>query len=1052
MKRERAFPLSVPVLLSLLILTTAYASGGKKTGTVRNGIKRVAGVPHATLLNINNIAMWANDNGVLERRSDVQTAGVTFPRGTATCVYAGGFLWGGYVVQGGNRTLSVGGQTYTAGTVPGRIIAPGVAENPDNPDVHIYRVRRDWQTADLTQDASEYFGKAIQDVTSDNIAALREQYRQDWINWPWQKGAPYYNRDGVPGYQPAPGGSYDSTMDEPGLAGADEVLWLVCNDLDPDAVGALTGSSPIGLELQITCWAYSHTSTLANVIFQRYRLIYKGTATTPATSIIDSMYLAKWVDPNIGDPSDDFAGCLPGRNIGYAYNSTPTDEIYSSYGLVPPVVGYAILQGPVIPQTGSTARWNFGALRNHANLPMTSFAYFAAGGLMTDPSISTSARAWWPVLRGNCYTDPVSGNCTKFPLSGDPSAFTGWVDGRVDPAGERKFLISSGPFRMAVGDTQEVVVGLMCAEGTDNINGISAMEQIAGGTQDLLNFDFTPANPVPVPDFRIVELSNKFIFDWESDTTTTHQIESFNSQGYKFETYKIYQFRSPAPTDTFVLFPPFDVTKPRSLQVTTDLLRNFMLVNGQSYYYAITAVMLNSDSAVFQKELESAVIIKTGVPHSPNPGTVYPYYPGDTVSNIRNIAGDNDGIVRAIYFDPSKADGHAYEVWYHRPYLQDKPTWDFIDTTASDTLLRGMTMGLPPIRIVTRGFTLEVKEPPFGFKNVLQTEYAFKPANDVVFNVENPQKNYMILGGGSSLLDTIVGYTTADQDLEWRFTGDSSWAAWINDNPLSSKWVRVPYTMWQMDRTGKPVGRQVYTFITDHAQDSIWRPSVLLDRDFNGQPISLFYPISAYVDSVQENGLWYATRYNDSIPWAPEGFIIKALMYVVSYDRYRAELWRAYIADLDGDGIPAPKGTIVRFVQNKQIRDNDRVLVAPGSVATDNVAAARAEVQKVNVFPNPYYGMNRAELSRTQKFVTFNHLPRFATIRIINLSGVLVKTIYKDDDSQFATWDLNNESALPVASGVYLANIEMRDVNSVDLGSTVLKLMIVQEQRFIQTR
>lgn len=1052
MKRERVFPFTLPVLLSMLVLTTAYASDGKSRGTARSGIKRAAGVPHSTLLNINNIAMWANDNGVLERRTEAKTAGVIFPRGTTTCVYAGGFLWGGYVVQGSSRDLRVGGQTYTAGTVPGRIIAPGIAENPDNPDVHIYRVRRDWQTADLAQDASEYFGEAVEDVTNGDIATLREQYRQDWINWPWEKGAPYYNRDGVPGYQPASDGSYDSTKDEPGLAGADEVLWLVCNDLDAGSVSALTGSSPIGLELQITCWAYSHTSALSNVIFQRYRLIYKGTPTTPAASTIDSMYLAKWVDPDIGDNSDDFAGCMPDRKIGYAYNSTATDIIYSSYGLPPPVVGYALFQGPVIPQRGSMARRNFSSLRDHANLPMTSFAYFASGGLMSDPSTSSSVRSWWTVLRGNCYTDPISGNCTKFPLSGDPSTLNGWVDGRVDPAGDRKFLISSGPFQMALGDTQEVVVGLMCAEGTNNLDGITAMEQIDNGAQDLLNFDFVPPSPVPVPDFRIVELSNKFIFDWESDTAMTHRIEYFNSQGYKFVTYKIYQFRGPALTDSFVLFPPFDVTKPRSLQVTTDLLRNHSLVNGQYYYYAITAVVCNFDSSVLVKQMESPVVIQTAVPHSPDPGTIYPYNLGDTVSNIHMLAGLDDGIVRAIYYDPSKADGHAYEVWYHRPHMNMKPTWDFIDTTASDTLLRGMVMGLPPVRILTRGFTLEVKEPVWGFKNVMQTEYAFKPANDVVFNVANPQGNYMILGGGSSLLDTIVGYTMKDQDLEWRFTGDSSWAAWIEDEPLSSKWIRVPYTMWQMDRTGKPQGRQVYTLITDHAQDSIWHPTVLLDRDYNGRPISVFYPVSAYVDSLEENDQWYATRYNDSIPWAPDGFLTKALLWVVSTNRDRVELWKAYIADLDGDGIPAPKGTVVRFVQNKQIHDNDKVLVLPSSVVTDNVAAARTEVQKVNVFPNPYYGLNRAELDRSQRFITFNHLPRYATIRIINLSGVMVKTIYKDDGTQFATWDLNNENALPVASGVYLADVEMRDVNGVDLGSKVLKLMIVQEQRFIQTR
>jgi hypothetical protein len=57
----------------------------------------------------------------------------------------------------------------------------------------------------------------------------------------------------------------------------------------------------------------------------------------------------------------------------------------------------------------------------------------------------------------------------------------------------------------------------------------------------------------------------------------------------------------------------------------------------------------------------------------------------------------------------------------------------------------------------------------------------------------------------------------------------------------------------------------------------------------------------------------------------------------------------------------------------------------------------------------------------------------------------MVRTIRKDDDTQFINWDLNNERALPVASGVYLAFIELRDRQGRDLGTKTLKLMIVPE-------
>ena len=188
--------------------------------------QQVAGSPRTTLLNINNMTMWAGDDGTLERNPD-QSAGVQFPRGTTTAVFAGGLLWGGVVLDGSGPTVRVGGQTYPRGTTPGGIIRPGVPESPANTDVRIYRVRRDWATADLKKDASEYYGIPELDVTSQHIDDLRQQYSKDWIEWPWQKGAPYYERNGIPGYQPPAGTKYDPTDDEPGLGGAEQVIWYV---------------------------------------------------------------------------------------------------------------------------------------------------------------------------------------------------------------------------------------------------------------------------------------------------------------------------------------------------------------------------------------------------------------------------------------------------------------------------------------------------------------------------------------------------------------------------------------------------------------------------------------------------------------------------------------------------------------------------------------------------------------------------------------------------------------------------------------------------------
>ncbi|HMK38286.1 MAG TPA: T9SS type A sorting domain-containing protein, partial [Bacteroidota bacterium] len=138
---------------------------------------------------------------------------------------------------------------------------------------------------------------------------------------------------------------------------------------------------------------------------------------------------------------------------------------------------------------------------------------------------------------------------------------------------------------------------------------------------------------------------------------------------------------------------------------------------------------------------------------------------------------------------------------------------------------------------------------------------------------------------------------------------------------------------------------------------------------------------------------------------------------------------------------------------------NDQFLITANKVNTSDhtfswtttkptiadAAAAKMDVTKVNVFPNPYLGFNPQEINKYARFVTFNHLPASATIRIFSLSGTLVRTLIKNDAStQFFQWDLNNEKGFPVAAGMYIAYIDMHD-----LGTKTLKLGIIPEQQYL---
>jgi hypothetical protein len=93
------------------------------------------------------------------------------------------------------------------------------------------------------------------------------------------------------------------------------------------------------------------------------------------------------------------------------------------------------------------------------------------------------------IWNGDPVIDPSNGMPTTFSLSGDPVTQQGWYEGDGWPGGpwpgDRRYLMSSGPFNMAPGDTQEVVYAIYMAQGTDNINSVAVLKEKA---HDLINF------------------------------------------------------------------------------------------------------------------------------------------------------------------------------------------------------------------------------------------------------------------------------------------------------------------------------------------------------------------------------------------------------------------------------------------------------------------------------------------------------------------------------------------------------------------------------------
>jgi hypothetical protein len=455
------------------------------------------------LVNINKVSMWVAGNGLLANDPNPNSKwGLYYPRGAAGLVSCDDVVLVGQVHDNVLPLIRTTGGLWSSSMVSGVIVAKGVRESWDNPLNRLYRVRSDYRTADLTFEAKEFSGNPRTGNYSSIAETLRAEYDRDWKEWPWQKGAPFYdrNRNGI----------MDGD-DFPGLLGADQVVWTAYNDLYAN----MFACPPIGLEIQLTAWAYSGSPDYENVIFKRYRLIYKGTSSTPANARIDGMYFGQFVDTDIGFYPDDLAGCDSLLSIGFAYNSSPRDREYDSLGHPTPAVGYVYLKGPLVPGNAiDSALMNSQFRKGYKNLPLTSCVVKPTPSSFGE-SFGSYSYYWWNSLRGLIpgnapesdpwYYPPLVK--TKFVLSGDPLLKTGWVDGKNSAGGlysrpgGRRLHMSSGPFTMVLGDTQEVIIAIIAADGADGPKAVNHLKFIA----QKLYWLVTAFADTTIPESHIIE-------------------------------------------------------------------------------------------------------------------------------------------------------------------------------------------------------------------------------------------------------------------------------------------------------------------------------------------------------------------------------------------------------------------------------------------------------------------------------------------------------------------------------------------------------------------
>lgn len=275
----------------------------------------------------------------------------------------------------------------------------------------------------------------------------------DYVNWPSEFGAPV-DENGKP------------------LLKGDQTLWCVYNDANPLVHVADEGrTDPLGIEVQQTAFAFDQDGALGNAIFMEFKILNK------LDNTLESTYFTFWSDPDVGGAADDFVGCDRHLGLGFAYNATDSDPIYGSE---PPCVGYDLLKGP-----RGDGGWR---------QPMMAFCRYSNA---YDPRSATESYNYMRGLNldGSPVIDPTTGEVTRFAVSGDPVENTGWLDS--DP-GDRRFMVSAGPFTMEPGDTQDIALGIVVGQGEDRIASVQIMKEYDVVVQSEYGIYYGQATPPPV--------------------------------------------------------------------------------------------------------------------------------------------------------------------------------------------------------------------------------------------------------------------------------------------------------------------------------------------------------------------------------------------------------------------------------------------------------------------------------------------------------------------------------------------------------------------------
>lgn len=433
-----------------------------------------------TTLEVNNVKANLGTGGEIFYEVSITSPGYEVPKGSGIYAIYAATNWIGAQDDEGNLKLAA--PTYRLGPQgtslddfwPGPLNEEGATDNNTCTEYdNIWSITK----AEITA-----FKMDIVDGTIDT------ELSEDFLNW---KGA-FIDEDGDGSYAPANG-------DYPDIKG-DEAKWYVINDKG----NAHTASQAEALGVQIETMVYAfNTTELNHTTFVEY------TITNKSGSTLNNAYFGTWVDPDLGENSDDYVGCDSLRNLAICYNGDDFDDIGDSpvspsgYGDDPPFLGVQIIDG----------------IQNEAGLKlgMTSFIYYKNQDLIMEENAQTTpktAEDYYHFLQG-LWKDGTalsfggdgynigSPDITPYAYPGEPSDSSGWSEcSEENESGDRLFVMASGPFVMESGASKNLTQAVLWTRSVgaydDGCPSFEGIQKLADFVLDFYDTGILEGDGLPV--------------------------------------------------------------------------------------------------------------------------------------------------------------------------------------------------------------------------------------------------------------------------------------------------------------------------------------------------------------------------------------------------------------------------------------------------------------------------------------------------------------------------------------------------------------------------